>query len=294
MSNKMRKVTLLLVVVILTLSLAACAKEEIVAKVDNVKISREEFYDRLISISGNEVLETLIAETLVDLEVEKLDIEVPQEEIDEEMAELENYYGGEEQLKNQMSNSGLTMEGLEEQIVRNLQIKQLVDPYIDITDEQVEAYYEANIDALGKPEQVKARHILLETKEEADDIHAQLMDGGDFEELAKEHSTDEGSGAQGGDLGLFGRGQMVAEFDEAVFSMEADEISEPVESEFGFHIIKVEEKVEAVEANLEDMEDDIKTTLFDQQISTAYATWFAEKSEEYDIVNYLHLHEGQK
>lgn len=292
MSNKMRKVALLLVVVILTLSLAACAKEEIVAKVDKVEISREEFYDRLISISGNEVLETLIAETLVDLEVEKLEIEVAQEEIDEEMTELENYYGGEEQLKNQMSNNGLTIKDLEEQIVRNLQIKQLVTPYIDITDEQVEGYYEANVEQLGKPEQVRARHILVETKEEADDIHGQLMDGGDFEELAKEHSTD-GSAAQGGDLGLFGRGQMVGPFEEAAFSMEAEQISEPVESEFGFHIIKVEEKVEAVEANFEDMEDDIRSTLFDQQISTAYGTWFAEKSEEYDIVNYLHLHEGQ-
>lgn len=293
MQNKMKKLVVLLLVMILSLSLAACAKEEIVAKVDNVEISRQEFYDRLIAISGNEVLETLIAETLVELEVEKLEIEISQEEIDEEIAELENYYGGEEQLKNQISNSGLTMDELEDQIVKNLQIKQLVAPYIEITDEQVEDYYEANIDFLGQPEQIRARHILLETKEEADDIHAQLMDGADFEELAKEHSTDEGSAVQGGDLGLFGRGRMVAPFEEAAFSMEVDEISEPVESEFGFHIIKVEEKVEAVEANLEDMEDDIRSTLFDQQITSAYGTWFAEKSEEYDIVNYLHLHEGQ-
>lgn len=292
MSNKMRKVILLIVAVMLTLSLAACGKEEVVAKVDDVKISREEFYDRLTEISGNEVLETLIAETLVDLEVEKLEIEITQEEIDEEIAALEEQYNGEEGLNSALANSGTTMEELEEQIVMNLKIQQLVAPYIEVTDEQVESYYEENIDLLGQPEQVRARHILVETQEEADEIHERLMDGEDFEELAKEHSTD-GSAEEGGDLGLFGRGQMVEEFEEAAFSMEVDEISEPVESQHGFHIIKVEEKVEAVEANLEDVEDDIRDTLFDQQITAAYGTWFAEKSEEYDIVNYLSLHEGE-
>lgn len=292
MSNKMRKVILLIVAVMLTLSLAACGKEEVVAKVDDVKISREEFYDRLTEISGNEVLETLIAETLVDLEVEKLEIEITQEEIDEEIAALEEQYNGEEGLNNALANSGTTMEELEEQIVMNLKIQQLVAPYIEVTDEQVESYFEENIDLLGQPEQVRARHILVETQEEADEIHERIMDGEDFEELAKEHSTD-GSAEEGGDLGLFGRGQMVEEFEEAAFSMEVDEISEPVESQHGFHIIKVEEKVEAVEANLEDVEDDIRDTLFDQQITAAYGTWFAEKSEEYDIVNYLSLHEGE-
>lgn len=293
MSNKIRKLSLLIVAVILTLSLAACAKEEVVAKVDDVKISREEFYNRLIDISGNEVLETLIAEVLVDLEAEKHEIEITQEEIDEEFVELEEYYGGEEALKTAIDNSGTTMDDLEEQIVMNLKIEKLVAPYIDITDEQVESYFEANEEVLNKPEQVRARHILVETEEEANDIHAKLLDGEDFEELAKEHSKD-GSAAQGGDLGFFGRGQMVAEFEEVAFDLDIDEISEPVESQHGFHIIRVDEKNEAIAANLDDLEDDIRDTLSQQQMGSAYGTWFAEKSEEYDIVNYLHLHEGEK
>lgn len=292
MFKKTRKVTLLIVVAALALGLVACAKEEIVAKVDNVEISREEFYDRLIAISGNEVLETLIAETLVDLEVEKLEIEISEEEIEEEMDDLKEYYGGEDQLNNALSSSGMTEDGLKEQIVMNLRIQKLVEPYIDITDEQVEDYFNANIGTFNQAEQVGARHILVESKEEADDIHARLMDGEDFEELAKEHSTD-GSAEQGGDLGIFGRGRMVEPFEEAVFSMEVDEISEPVESEFGFHIIKLEEKIEAIEANFDDHKDNIRDQLFQQQVSTAYTTWFAEKSEEYNIVNYLHLHEGE-
>lgn len=293
MSKKMKKVALLIVAVMLTLSLAACTTEETVAKVDDVEISQEEFYDRLIELNGNQVLEAMIAETIVDLESEKLDIEITQDEIDEEFAELEEYYGGEDELNNAITSSGMTMDDLEDQIVRNLRIQKLVEPYIDITDEQVEAYYEANIGTLGTPEQVRARHILVESQEEADEIHEELMDGGDFEELAMEHSTD-GSAVEGGDLGFFGRGQMVAEFEEAAFSMEADEISEPVESEFGFHIIKVEEKNEALEPELADVEDDIRDSLMEQQISQAYNEWFAEKSEEYDIVNYLPIHEGQQ
>jgi len=292
MSKKIRIVTLLIVASMLILGLAACSNEEIVAKVDDVEISRDEFNERLINISGNEVLETLISEVLVDLEAEKEGIEISQEEIDEELAELQEYYGGEEALNNAIENSDTTMDELEEQVVMNLKIKQLVAPYIEITDEQVETYYESNADSLGTPEQVGARHILVETEEEADEIYAELQDGGDFEELAKEHSTDEGTAESGGELGLFGRGEMAPEFEEAAFSMDVDEISEPVESQFGFHIIRVEEKNEAEEPELEEVEDDIRDTLFEQQVTEAYGVWYQEKSEEYDIVNYLQEHEG--
>lgn len=290
LKNK-KRVILLLVALILSLSLAACAKEEIVAKVDGVEISRQEFYDRLINISGNEVLETLIAETIVDLEAEEQEIEISQEDIDKEFADLEEYYGGEEAFDTALENAGTTRDDLEQQIIMNLRIRKLVEPYIEISDEEVQEYFDANIDTFGTPEQIRARHILVETQEEADEIYEELMNGGDFEELAKEHSTD-GSAEDGGDLGLFGRGKMVKEFEEAAFALDIDEISEPVESEFGFHIIKLEEKNAEIKAEFEDFEEDIRNNLFDQQISSAYTTWYAEMTEKYNIVNYLHLHEG--
>ena len=291
MSKISKSIILLIVAMMLIFSLVACSSEEIVAKVDGVKISQEEFYERLMFVSGNEVLETLIAEILVELESEKLDIEITQEEMDEEIDGLANMYGGEEGLITALENSNSSMDELEKQIVNNLKIQQLVAPYIDVSDEDVENYFESNKELLTVAEQVKARHILLETKEEADEIYAKVLAGEeDFEELAKEHSTDGGSAEAGGDLGTFGRGKMVKEFEDVVFSMEEDGISKPVESEHGFHIIKLEEKIEARDATLEEFEEEIRDLLSEQQMQTAYTAWYTEKSQEYDIVNYLPLH----
>ena len=94
-------------------------------------------------------------------------------------------------------------------------------------------------DVPHEQEQVWARHILVGSEEEARDVIARLNDGEEFGELAVELSQDTGSGANGGDLGWFGKGQMVAPFEEAVFDLEVGEISEPVQSDFGWHVIQL-------------------------------------------------------
>jgi peptidyl-prolyl cis-trans isomerase C len=111
-----------------------------------------------------------------------------------------------------------------------------------VTDEAVRARYDEEIAKIPASEEVRARHILVETEDEATAIIKQLDEGGDFEAIAKEKSTD-GAAAQGGDLGYFGAGQMVPEFEQAAFAMEVGAHSaEPVKSQFGFHVIKLEDK----------------------------------------------------
>ncbi|HHZ08995.1 MAG TPA: peptidylprolyl isomerase [Rhizobiales bacterium] len=112
-----------------------------------------------------------------------------------------------------------------------------------ITEEEVRARYDQQIAATPPTNEVKARHILVKTKEEAEAIIKRLDAGESFEEIAKEVSTDPGSGANGGDLGWFGPGQMVPEFEQAAFALEVGAHSkEPVQSQFGWHVIKVEDK----------------------------------------------------
>lgn len=111
-----------------------------------------------------------------------------------------------------------------------------------ITDDEIRARYDKEMAAAPAVNEVRARHILVKTKEEAEAIIKQLDGGAKFEDVAKEKSSD-GSAAQGGDLGYFGPGQMVPEFEKAAFALDVGSYSkEPVQSQFGFHIIKVEDK----------------------------------------------------
>ncbi|BCH22741.1 peptidylprolyl isomerase [Mesorhizobium sp. L-8-3] len=112
-----------------------------------------------------------------------------------------------------------------------------------ITDEEVRARYDKEIAATPPANEVRARHILVKTQEEAQDVVKRLDAGEKFEDIAKDKSTDPGSGANGGDLGYFGAGQMVPEFEKAAFALEVGSYTkEPVQSQFGWHVIKVEDK----------------------------------------------------
>ncbi|MDH5728939.1 MAG: SurA N-terminal domain-containing protein [Gammaproteobacteria bacterium] len=119
---------------------------------------------------------------------------------------------------------------------------------VEVTDAELEEYYETEKDRFTKPEERKARHILIETgddadkaKAKADDLYQQIKNGASFEELAKAHSQDPGSASEGGDLGFFGRGLMDKAFEESAFGLAKDEVSTPIRSEFGYHIIRVDE-----------------------------------------------------
>lgn len=134
-------------------------------------------------------------------------------------------------------------------------------------DAAVEAYarnlFQANSAQFEKPPESRARHILIdntgaESLEKAKDLLKQLRNGASFEDLAKAHSTDKGSAARGGDLGFFGPGKMVRPFEDAVNALKAPgDLSEPVESQFGYHIIRLEERREKSKASYEDVREQL-------------------------------------
>lgn len=122
-----------------------------------------------------------------------------------------------------------------------------------VSEDEIRKIYDERIGAVKPEPQVRARHILVATKEEAEAVAERLKKGEDFAAVAKEKSKD--PRAEGGDLGFFGRGQMVKPFSEAAFALEVDEISEPVQTPYGWHIIRIEEKRDRKPPSFEDVKD---------------------------------------
>ena len=171
-----------------------------------------------------------------------------------------------------------------ESIVRDIKARMAMNEImksIEVTDVEAETVYNINPDNFSRPETVEAKHILVDDEDVCKEILAKIQNGEQtFEDAAKECSTCP-SGQQGGDLGEFGRGQMVKEFEEAAFAAEIGAIVGPVKTQFGFHLIKVEAKNEAETLDYEDVKEQIKKNLLQQKQQQAYTAKIAELKEKY-------------
>ena len=148
------------------------------------------------------------------------------------------------------------LKDIEAQLVADAYVRKQVTP--QITDAKLKARYD-ELAAKFKPEdEVRARHVLVKTEAEANDILKQLKDGADFAKLATEKTTDTGSAKQGGDLGYFPRSAMVKPFAEAAFAMKVGEISEkPVKTDFGYHVIKLEDRRKSSPPPMAEVKDEL-------------------------------------
>ena len=138
---------------------------------------------------------------------------------------------------------------------------------IDVMEDEIKELYVKFSENFQSTTEYNASHILLETESDAIDILNKLQDGSDFSELAKTYSTGP-SGKQGGSLGWFGRGAMVPAFEQAVFLLEVNEISKPIKTNFGWHIIKVKNIRETPVPSLEDVRGDLVSTIRQNKVET--------------------------
>ncbi len=253
MKNKILTVLLATGLTVLT----ACSDEgdsEAVVETNGGEITKEEFYEELKKNSGEEVLQQLVLN-----EVLEDNYEISDEDVEKELDALKEQYG--EQFDMVLQQSGFSDEDEFKETIRlSLLQEQAAAENVDISEEEMETYYER------MKTEVEASHILVEDEETANEVKEKLDGGEDFADLASEYSTD-GSAEQGGELGFFGPGAMDADFEEAAYNLEVDEVSDPVETQFGYHIIKVTDKreVEDVES-YEDAKDEIKRTLVSQKV----------------------------
>ncbi len=153
---------------------------------------------------------------------------------------------------------------------------------ITVSDEELKEYYEKHKEDFVTDEMVKASHILVDSEEKATEILKQINEGLSFEEAAQEFSSCP-SKQSGGSLGQFGKGQMVPEFEEVVFSMQVGEVSGPVKTQFGYHIIKLTEHSPKESASFEEVQQEVKDSCFMEKQEIVYNNKKEELSKKYKV-----------
>ena len=268
---------------------------DVIARVNDQPVTKTEF-DRLIKNmemgAGQPVpadrrdeifrkaIDQLVTYTVLSQEVKARNVSVADAEIESNIGEMRKRFPTEQEFQKALSSRGMTMERLRADARVDMAINKLMETELanqaEATDAQVREFYDKNPDKFKEDERVRASHILIAADQKADAatkqkararaeaLAKQAKGGADFAKLAKENSSD-GSAAQGGDLNFMQRGQTVAPFDKVLFSLEPGQISDVVETEFGFHVIKVTEKKPASTVPFEQVSPRIRDYLTEQQ-----------------------------
>ena len=188
-------------------------------------------------------------------------------------------YGEEEKL-DETEKFKAILENARKDILAQMAIGKIFEG-ITISDEEIREYFEANKARFAKGASVHAKHILVDSEDKCNELLESIVSGGKaFEDVAKESSTCP-SGANGGDLGEFGKGQMVKEFEDAAFAAEIGHVVGPVKTQFGYHLIKVEDKKEAEDAKLDDVKEQIKSEIMQKKQQEAYTAKVEELKKKY-------------
>ena len=324
-ANSKKSLCIAAIFTCMLISLPALAEEKKpadakVAEVNGVVISQEQFDKELeihlerVSRQGRQlsddqlttlkkdVLEGLIEREILFQESQKTGIKIQDQAVDEQLAAIKKRFPSEAEYNNALSKMNLSEAEVKTQVARGLAIRELIDQQItskiEITDEESKAFYDGNLQLFKQPEQVKASHILIkvdaaatdtqkaEARKKIDAVQQKLKDGGDFAELAKEYSEGP-SNSRGGDLGYFKRGQMVKPFDDAVFAMQPDEVSDIVETRFGYHIIKVYEKKPEQTLAYADVKDQLNQQLKQEKVEKEATKYIDQLKKDAKIEKYL-------
>lgn len=237
-----------------------------------------------------QVVERLVNEEILWFEAEKLNITVSDEEINQELDKLKQQAGGEEQFKAQLEQRNYTEDRLKDQLRKNLLFQKLYPEVTkdaaEVTDEQALKYYNENQSLFQKPETRTVRHILVKDEATANQVKARLDAGEDFATVAKEVSQDPGSKDKGGDLGevpTSGSG-FVPEFEQAMNQLAVGQVSAPVKSSFGYHIIQVTAINPAGTQSFDEAKEQLKQGLALENQRTAFEAWFEGIKGNYEVI----------
>ncbi len=238
-----------------------------------------------------QAVEQLVSAELLYQDAAKLEVKDLDKKVEASFAQGKARFKDEQEFKNTIKDMEMEEKDLREYTRRELLISNFVDvtfvPKVFVPEAEVRSFYDKNIDKFKLPETVKASHILIgidsktsveekkKAQEKAEKLRKELTGGADFAVLAKDNSTCPSS-QQGGDLGFFGRGQMVEPFEKAAFALKPGEISAVVETQFGFHIIKLVEKKTTETTDYKDVKEKIEGYLKGQKVNEGVQQYIAE------------------
>ncbi|WP_188455217.1 peptidylprolyl isomerase [Virgibacillus oceani] len=255
----MKKVAIAVTLTAGVLSLSACSSgddSEVVVETNAGNITKDEFYQELKDRYGDAVIQEMVTAEVLDDKYEVTD-----KEVDKEVQKTKDQLG--EQFEMALQQQGIKDEDAYRDLVRiSLLQEAAISEDIEITDKEIKQRYDR------MKQEIEAQHILVEDEKTAKEVKKKLDEGGDFAKLAKEYSTDTATAEEGGKLGFFSAGKMDPAFEDAAYNLEVGKISDPVKSEFGYHIIKVTDKRDKEEdiGKFEDMKEDIRRQILNQKI----------------------------
>jgi peptidyl-prolyl cis-trans isomerase C len=223
-------------------------------------------------------LRQLIDRELAMAEADRLAIEVTREEVDSVLAEYRLDYP-EQQFQEMLKSQGISEQAWQQELEERLRMEKVIlqEVYAGITVEksEINTYFRQNREEFERPEQVRARQIVVSSEEEGQRALGVLRQGEPFEQVAKEYSLSPDR-EQGGDLGYFSRGQMPDAFDEVVFKLPVGRLSDLVKTDYGYHIFLVEERRRAQRLTLSEVRDEIEMQLRREKEEAAYQAWLQE------------------
>ncbi len=247
-------------------------------------------------------LDTVIDMELLYQESQNRGFAVAEERIQEQIDRIRGRFPGEAEYTAALQQSGISEEELRIEMRTQMAIQDMIDkdiaPAVSVTEQDARKYYAGNPGYFLTPEQVRARHILIKVDPEAgaeakaqarkqiEELRKRVLAGEDFAALAREYSQDPGSSANGGDLGFFGREQMVPAFSQAAFALEVGELSQVVITDFGYHLIQLTDRKPESALPYEDIKAQIVQYLQHEKTMTALEELAAKLRDKADIQEY--------
>jgi peptidyl-prolyl cis-trans isomerase C len=249
-----------------------------------------------------EVVDQLIVQKLLWQEAQKREFNSDDDTVDRQLEVVKKGFDTPQAFMFQIKAGGFSERSYREDIRQRQSVQQMistdVEPQLTVGKEEIEIFYKENLDQMTLPEQRRAKHILVKLASDDDEaarelavekihtIQEKLRGGADFDALAREYS-EAPSAPQGGDLGFFGRGQMVPAFENATFAMQPGETSDIVETRFGFHVIRLEEIREAQTVSVELASEKISVYLKQEKLLEAIEELVQDLRASAQIVNTL-------